>query len=47
MDSQVHDYNTGSITSVSCGDVKYDVGIKNDLFTERFLRNPPDKLFDM
>ncbi len=47
INTQVHDYNTGSVTTVTYGDVKYNVGIKNDLFTERFLRNPPDKLFDM
>lgn len=46
MDSIVQDYNTGSITAVSCAEVRYDVGVDNDLFQERNLRNPPSKWFD-
>ncbi len=46
MSSTVKDFNTGSITAVSCSDVKYNVGLEGDLFTERYLRNPPAQWFD-
>lgn len=46
MSSTVKDFNTGSVTAVSCSDVKYNVGLQGDLFTERYLRNPPAQWFD-
>jgi outer membrane lipoprotein-sorting protein len=46
MDSTVFDYNTGSTTVVSCAAVEYNIGVNNELFTERYLRNPPAKWFD-
>lgn len=46
MNSTVHDFNTGSVTTVSCGDVAFDVGVDNSLYTERYLRNPPTKWFN-
>jgi outer membrane lipoprotein-sorting protein len=46
MSSSVKDFNTGSITTVSFSDVKYNIGLEQDLFSERYLRNPPSKWFD-
>jgi hypothetical protein len=45
MNSTVYDYNTGSVTTVSCDDVAFDIGVDNSLYTERYLRNPPTKWF--
>ncbi|MFA5117300.1 MAG: outer membrane lipoprotein-sorting protein [Candidatus Omnitrophota bacterium] len=35
------DLNANSSTITEFGDIKYDVGLKEDIFTERFLRTPP------
>ena len=35
MSSSVTDFNTGSITTVSCSDVKYNVGLEQDLFSDQ------------
>lgn len=34
---------TGHHTQTRFGDIKYDIGLKQNLFSERFLRNPPRK----
>ena len=39
--SQMSDLRTGSTTTLSYNKVEYNVGITEDLFTERYLRNPP------
>ena len=39
--SQMSDLRTGSTTTLSYGKVEYNVGITEELFTERYLRNPP------
>ncbi|MFA5039504.1 MAG: outer membrane lipoprotein-sorting protein [Candidatus Omnitrophota bacterium] len=35
------DRNSGSSTIADFKDVVYDIGLKADIFTERYLRNPP------
>jgi hypothetical protein len=35
---------TGHRTETSLDAVSYNVGLKQNLFTERYLRNPPRKL---
>ena len=35
---------SGHGTEVTLSDVKYDVGIKDDLFSERHLKSPPKEL---
>jgi len=37
------DLNANSNTVTEFSDIKYDVGLKEDIFTERFLRNPPQQ----
>jgi len=32
---------TGSQTLIEYTDVKYDIGLSEDIFSERYLRNPP------
>jgi outer membrane lipoprotein-sorting protein len=39
--SQMSDLRTGSTTTISYNKVEYNVGITEDLFMERYLRNPP------
>jgi hypothetical protein len=39
--SQMRDLRTGSTTVISYNKVEYDVGLKEDIFTERYLRTPP------
>ncbi len=39
--SKVTNLETGSTTTLVFSNIKYDVGIEENLFTERFLRNPP------
>lgn len=41
--ASMKDLKVGSETIVSCGSVSYDVGLTEDLFTERYLRNAPTK----
>jgi outer membrane lipoprotein-sorting protein len=35
------DLNSGSSTTAEFTDIAYDIGLKDDIFTERYLRNPP------
>ena len=39
--SQMNDLRTGSTTTLSYNKVEYNIGLNEDLFTERYLRNPP------
>jgi hypothetical protein len=41
MESSVTDHNTGSKTVNSFSAVEYDIGLKEAIFSERFLRRPP------
>jgi len=43
MKSQMKDLRTGGNTVIEYSDVKYDVDLPEDLFTERYLRRPPLK----
>ena len=40
-ESVVKDLNTGGSTVNTFSNVKYDIGLKENIFTERFLRRPP------
>ena len=40
-ESVVKDLRTGSTTEMKFSKVQYNLGIKNDIFTERYLRRPP------
>jgi hypothetical protein len=37
----VHDLTTGSSTTNVFSEVEYNIGLKENIFTERFLRRPP------
>lgn len=39
--SSMENVKTGSKTVMTYSDVEYDTGIPDDIFTERYLRNPP------
>lgn len=39
--AKMQDLRTGSTTEITYKDVRYDIGLPDDLFTERFLRRPP------
>ena len=39
--SQMTDHRQESQTVMEYGEVKYDIGLPDDIFTERFLRRPP------
>lgn len=39
--SLMKDLRSGSATTISYAKVEYNIGIAEDLFTERYLRNPP------
>ncbi len=41
MKSKVSDLKSGGHTINEFSDVKYDIGLKDRIFTERFLRRPP------
>ena len=41
--ARMSDTRTGGQTTIDYTDVKYDVGLPEDLFTERYLRNAPRK----
>jgi outer membrane lipoprotein-sorting protein len=41
VESVAKDLNSGSTTRVVYNDVKYDIGLSDDMFTERYLRRPP------
>lgn len=40
-ESVVKDLNTGGSTENTFKNIKYDIGLKENIFTERFLRRPP------
>ncbi len=37
------DLNSGANTITEFSDMQYDIGLKDDIFSERFLRNPPQE----
>ncbi len=39
----VSDLNTGSKTEMEFSEIKYDIGLDDDIFTERYLRRPPSE----
>jgi outer membrane lipoprotein-sorting protein len=39
--SRMTDHRTGGYTEMAYSDVKYNVGLPEDIFTERYLRRPP------
>jgi len=39
--SRMSDSRIGGYTEMSYSDVKYNVGLADELFSERYLRNPP------
>lgn len=41
--SRMKDERTGSETVVTYRNVNYDIGLPEEIFTERYLRNPPKK----
>ncbi len=41
--SKVQDLDTGGNTEMTFTRIKYNQGISNEIFTERYLRNPPRK----
>ena len=41
--SKMSNLETGSSTEMSYSEVRYDVGLNGDIFTERYLRKPPRK----
>jgi len=41
VESVVKDLNTGGSTVNTFKNIKYDIGLKENIFTERFLRRPP------
>lgn len=42
--AEARDLNSGSVTRNSFSDVEYDIGLKDRIFTERFLRRPPREI---
>lgn len=42
--SRMSDHRQGGATSMTYEDVRYDTGLADDIFSERYLRNPPRKL---
>jgi len=46
VQSRMTDKERRGNTTLTYGDVGYDVGLETDLFTERYLRNPPRKYMD-
>jgi len=41
LEQKVEDLGRGTSTSLTFSKVKYDIGLKDRIFTERFLRRPP------
>ena len=39
--SEAKDLTTGSNTVIEFSDIKYDIGLEDNIFTERYLRRPP------
>lgn len=44
MVAEVRDLTSGSVTRNSFSDVEYNIGLKERIFTERFLRRPPREI---
>ncbi|MFH2138002.1 MAG: outer membrane lipoprotein-sorting protein [Candidatus Omnitrophota bacterium] len=44
--SKTTDLVTNGNTVIEFGEVAYDLGLENDIFTERYLRKPPRKLLE-
>jgi hypothetical protein len=44
MVAEARDLNSGSVTRNSFSKVEYDIGLKERIFTERFLRRPPREI---
>ena len=42
--AEARDLNSGSVTRNSFSNVEYDIGLKDRIFTERFLRRPPREI---
>lgn len=40
-ESVVKDLKTGSTTRMTFSDIEYNIGLEDDIFTERYLRRPP------
>lgn len=40
-EAQMEDLRTGSTTTVRYTDIKYDIGLPEEVFSERYLRRPP------
>ena len=43
MQSQMEDLRSGGKTTIDYSKVEYNIGLPDDIFTERYLRNPPRK----
>jgi len=43
VQSVVSNLKSGSKTEMEFGDVKYNIGLKEDIFTERYLHRPPQE----
>jgi hypothetical protein len=39
--SQMSDLRSGSTTTINYNRVEYNIGLNEDVFTERYLRTPP------
>ena len=39
--AMISDLRTGSATTISYSKVEYNIDLTEDIFTERYLRNPP------
>ncbi|MBA6251157.1 MAG: outer membrane lipoprotein-sorting protein [Colwellia sp.] len=46
MHSKITQHSDGSYTEMQFRNVKYNVGLPNDIFSERSLRNPPKEWLD-
>jgi hypothetical protein len=44
--SQAKDLETGSATVIDFKNISYDIGLEDNIFTERYLRRPPRKWLD-
>jgi len=44
--SQMTDLRTGGTTTMEYSSLEYDVGLTDDVFTERYLRTPPTEFLD-
>ncbi len=43
VQARIKNLRTKGETTITYTDVKYDVGLPKDIFTERYLRNPPKR----